>query len=50
MSPLGSGERCRMIKGKAPAEVKPVRGANELTMDEAWKIARPRMPGLNSRI
>jgi hypothetical protein len=39
-----------MIKGKAPAKVEPIRGANEMTMDEAWKLARPRMPGLNSRI
>jgi len=39
-----------MIKGTAPKEPERFRGANEITMEEAWKLARPRMPGMNDRI
>lgn len=31
-------------------EFKPMRGANEMTMDEAWRLANPRPKGLNARI
>jgi predicted phage terminase large subunit-like protein len=39
-----------MLIGKAPAQPKPFRGANEITMDEAWRLCRPNPRGSNRRI
>lgn len=38
-----------MVKGTAPIESQPMRGADEMTMDEAWKLARPKTQ-INGRI
>ena len=41
----------RMQPGTAPPKPpEPIRGANEMTMDEAWRLAMPRRPGLDGRI
>jgi predicted phage terminase large subunit-like protein len=39
-----------MIKGREPQTTEPFRGASGLTMDEAWRFARPRMPSFGDRI
>jgi predicted phage terminase large subunit-like protein len=40
-----------MLVGKAPAPaIKPIRGIDELTMDEVWRLCRPRVPDPNPRI
>jgi predicted phage terminase large subunit-like protein len=39
-----------MLIGKAPARVLPVRSIDELTMDEVWRLCRPRTPDPYRRI
>ena len=39
-----------MRAGKAPARVAPVRGIDAITIDEAWRLCRPRFSGLDERI
>jgi predicted phage terminase large subunit-like protein len=39
-----------MIKGREPQTAEPFRGASGLTMDEAWRLARPKRPGADGRI
>jgi hypothetical protein len=33
-----------------PKPSEKIRFANEMTMDEAWRLARPKRPGLDARI
>jgi hypothetical protein len=40
-----------MAAGKAPPNpTEKTRYANEMTMDEAWQLARPKHPGVDARI
>jgi hypothetical protein len=40
-----------MLVGRAPVPaIKPIRGIDELTMDEVWRLCRPRLPDPNPRI
>jgi hypothetical protein len=44
-------DRMRMSKGSAPpGSDRKMRFMNELTMDEAWELARPKRPDWNARI
>jgi hypothetical protein len=40
----------RMTAGKVPPKPEKIRCANEMTMDEAWQLARPRRLGSDARI
>jgi hypothetical protein len=41
----------RMAAGRAsPSPTEKVRFANEMTMDEAWQLARPKRPDTDARI
>jgi predicted phage terminase large subunit-like protein len=40
----------RMSAGALPKPPEKVRYANEMTMDEAWNLARPKRPGADARI
>jgi predicted phage terminase large subunit-like protein len=39
-----------MLIGKAPARVGPAFGIDTLTMDDAWRLCRPKASGLDKRI
>jgi hypothetical protein len=40
----------RMTAGALPKPPEKLRCANEMTMDEAWELARPKRPGADARI
>ncbi|HWX42531.1 MAG TPA: hypothetical protein VN345_15380 [Blastocatellia bacterium] len=40
----------RMTVGALPKPPEKLRGTNEMTMDEAWRLAMPKRPGLDGRI
>jgi hypothetical protein len=40
----------RMTAGALPKPPEKLRCANEMTMDEAWRLAMPKRPGLDGRI
>jgi len=39
-----------MQAGRPPAQAAPIRAMTELTMDEVWRLCRPRLPGFGRRI